>query len=115
MRAESTPLRLPRLPNLTDQTPEIQVAIVSEAGTTALADSLEILLAEAKGFTSSRFDNHADTNTKLDRGLGFSDPDVLVATLGAFSADTETFVASLRCGFPHCPILVTTTHPDTFD
>src|SRR5262249_46662667 len=68
-----------------------------------------------KGFTFSRFDSPANDSTKLDRVSGCRDPDVLVATLGLFSAKTEGFVASLRCHFPHCPVLVSTTHAETFD
>src|SRR5207249_2664169 len=41
---------------------------------------------------------------------------VVVATLGPFQAtNTDLFLASLQRAFPHCSVLVTTTHPDTFD
>jgi DNA-binding NtrC family response regulator len=115
MKAESAVSALPHVVDLTEHCPAIHVAIVSEAEATALADSLEALLVETKGFTFSRFDTPANDSTKLDRVSGCRDPDVLVATLGLFSAKTEGFVASLRCHFPQCPVLVSTTHPDTFD
>src|SRR5262245_17568511 len=115
MKAESALSGLPHVANLTEHCPAIHVAIVSEVEATALADSLEALLVETKGFTFSRFDTPVNDSTNLDRALGCRDPDVLVATLGLFSAKTESFVASLRCHFPHCPVLVSTIHPDTFD
>ena len=43
-------------------------------------------------------------------------PDVVLATLGAFQAtNTGRFLASLQRAFPQRSVLVTTTHPDTFD
>ncbi len=48
--------------------------------------------------------------------VGFGNPDVVVATLGAFEAtNTALLLASIQRAFPHRPVLVTTTHPDTFD
>jgi len=91
------------------------VAIVCEPETTLLADSLEALLEEAKGFTFSRFEYRAESGLE-PKSTGPGDPDVVVATLGAFPAtNMELFFASLHRPFPHRPVLVTTTHPDTFD
>jgi len=103
-----------RLSNLKEESPPIRVAIVCEPGTTVLADSIETLLADARGFAFSRFEYRSEPGLK-SLAASFGDRDVVVATLGVFSANAEAFVASLRCGFPHCPVLVTTTHPDTFD
>jgi two-component system, NtrC family, response regulator GlrR len=114
MRAESAFMIPARLSNLKEESPPIRVAIVCEPGTTVLADSIETLLADARGFAFSRFEYRSEPGLK-SLAAGFDDRDVVVATLGVFSANTEAFVASLRCGFPHCPVLVTTTHPDTFD
>jgi hypothetical protein len=55
VRAQSALLTLPQLASLTKQSPAGRVAIVSEAETTALADSLEALLSDGKRFTPSRF------------------------------------------------------------
>jgi DNA-binding NtrC family response regulator len=107
---------LPQLPNLTEERPAIRVAIVSEAETAALADSLETLVSNAKGFTSSRFDYCAKGGLKPDVAARFGNPDVVVATLGAFEpASTDSFLAALQRVFPNRSVLVTTTHPDTFD
>src|SRR4029077_18205438 len=67
----------PQLPNLTES-PAIAVAIVCEPETIALADSLEIMLAEAKGFTYSRFEYRAESGFKPHE-VGFANPDVVVA------------------------------------
>jgi DNA-binding NtrC family response regulator len=94
----------------------IRVAIVvCGPETTALADSLETLLGEAKGFKFSRLEYRAETGIK-PHAAGFGNPEVVVATLGAFQAtNMELFFASLRHAFPHQSVLVTTTHPNTFD
>ncbi len=115
MRAESTLLTLPQLPNLTEQSRAIRVAIASEAETTALADSIEALLAQANGFTVSRIDYRSEFSVKSN-AAGFSKADVVVATLGGFQAkSTGLFLASVQRAFPHRSVLVTTTDPDTFD
>ena len=115
MRAESALLRLPHHPNPREQSPAIQVAIVSEAGTTALADSLEALLAEAKGFRFSRFEYRAESGLK-PHAARFGDPDVVMAALDSFEAKKlELFFASLQQTFPHRPVLVTPRQPDAFD
>jgi two-component system, NtrC family, response regulator GlrR len=104
-----------QLSNLTDASPVIRVAIVCGPETTVLADSLTTLLAEAKGFTFSRFEYRTEAGLK-PHAADFGNPDVVVATLGAFQATNgELFFASLRRAFPHRSVLVTTTHPDTFD
>jgi DNA-binding NtrC family response regulator len=91
------------------------VAIVCGPETTVLADSVETLLRDAKGFTFSRFEYHADSGVKAG-AAGLGNPDVVVATLGAFqTTNVELFFASLHRAFPHLPVLVTTTHPDAFD
>jgi Response regulator containing CheY-like receiver, AAA-type ATPase, and DNA-binding domains len=91
------------------------VAIVSGVKTTALADALEALIANEKGFTCSRFEYRSDAILKPHPGR-FGDPDVVVATVGSFQARaTEAFLASLQNYFPNRPVLVTTTHPATFD
>jgi two-component system response regulator GlrR len=101
--------------NLTEASPVIRVAILCGPETTVLADSIEALLAEAKGFTLFRFEYHSGSSFKPD-AAGFGNPDVVVATLGPFQAtNMEVFFASLRCAFPHCPVVVTTSYPDTFD
>ena len=106
-----------QLPNPTEENPAIEVAIVCGPGATVLADSLEALLAGAKGFTFSRFDYRAKVEGSLKPcTAGCGNPDVIVATVGAFQAtNTELLFASLRRAFPHRSVLVTTTHPDTFD
>ena len=104
-----------QLPNLTEASSVIRVAIVCGPETTVLADSVETLLAEAKEFRFSRFEYHSESGVKPD-AVGFGNPDVVVATLSAFQAtNTDLFLASLQRAFPHRPVLVTTTHPDTFD
>ncbi len=93
----------------------IQVAIVCERGEDALADSLEDLLRDEKPFTFSRFEYHSESGIKPHKA-GFGNPDVAVATLGAFEAtNTCLFLASIQRAFPQRPVLITTTHPDTFD
>jgi two-component system response regulator GlrR len=94
----------------------IRVAIVvCGPETTALADSLETLLGEATGFRFSRFEYRAEAGLK-PHAAGFGNPDVVVVALDSFDATkVELFFASLQRAFPHRPVLVTTTHPDTFD
>ena len=93
----------------------IRVAIVCGPGGDALADSLEDLLSEEKAFTSSRFQYYVESGVKPHK-TGFGNPDVTVATLGAFEAtNTSLFLASIQRAFPQRPVLVTTTHADTFD
>jgi two-component system response regulator GlrR len=106
-----------RLPNLTEASSVVRVAIVCAPGTTVLADSLETLLADARGFAFSRFKYRAKAEGNLKPyTANCGDPDVVVATVGAFQAtNTELLFASLRRAFPHRSVLVTTTHPDTFD
>ena len=95
--------------------PVIRLVIVCVPETNVLADSIEKLLLEAKGFKFSRLKYHARSGLKLP-APAFGNPDVVVATLGAFEAtDTGFLLASLQRAFPHRSILVTTTHPDTFD
>ena len=69
-----------QLPDLTEKSSAIRVAIVCGPATTVLANSLEALLAEAKGFTFSRFEYCAESGLKPDTA-GFGDSDVVVATL----------------------------------
>jgi len=104
----------PELRNLTEANRVIRVAIICEPETNFLAESIERSLAVAKGFTFSRIDCRSEFGVKPDAPR-FSNPDVVVGTLGAFQANTECFVVSLRRAFPDRAILVTTTHPDTFD
>ena len=93
----------------------IQVAIVCVPGTDVLADSIEELLAESKGFRFSRIECHSEFSVNPN-AVGFSNPDVVVAALGAFEAtDTALLLASIQRAFPRRPVLVTTTDPDTFD
>jgi two-component system, NtrC family, response regulator GlrR len=104
-----------QLSNLKEASPAIRVAIVRGPETTVLADSLEKLLVEAKGFTFSRFE-YRDQSGLKPKAASFANADVVVATLSAFQAtNLELFFASLQRPFPHRPVLVTTTHPDTFD
>jgi two-component system response regulator GlrR len=104
-----------QLPNLTEASSVIRVAIVCEPETTVLADSLETLLAEARGFTFSRFEYGAETDLK-PKAAGLGNPDVVVATLDSFQATkVELVFAPLQRVFPRRPVLVTTTHPDAFD
>jgi hypothetical protein len=74
-----------QLSSLTAESPAIRVAIVCEPETTVLADSLERLLAEAKGFTFSRFEYRAESGLKSHVAV-FGDPDVVVAALDSFQA-----------------------------
>jgi two-component system response regulator GlrR len=93
----------------------IGVAIVCEPETAALADSAEALLTDAKGLAFSRFEYHSAFGFKPD-AASFGNPDVVVATLDTFQeTNTGLFITSLKRAFPHRPVLVTTTHPDTFD
>jgi two-component system, NtrC family, response regulator GlrR len=102
-------------PNLSEGRSVIRVAIVCEPQTTMLAHSLEALLAEAKGFISSRIECHSECGVH-SHAATCGNPDVVVATLGVFDATkTGLFLASLRRAFPHQSVLVTTTVPDTFD
>jgi two-component system response regulator GlrR len=108
-------MSLSKLGELVVATPVIRLAIVSAPETDALADSIEELLAETKGFRCSRLVYHAKFGLK-PTAVSFGDPDVVVATLGAFEAtNTGLFLALLQRAFPHRSVLVTTTHPDTFD
>jgi len=103
-----------RLPDRAEANAAIRVAIVRGLETDVLADSLEGLLAEAKGFTFSRIECHSEFGLKLDADFG--DADVVVATLGAFEpTSTRRFLASVERVFPGRSVLITTTHPDTFD
>jgi DNA-binding NtrC family response regulator len=105
----------PELGNLTEASRAVRLAIVCEPETTVLAESLETLLADAKTFTLSRFEYHSGVGVKPDLA-GVTVPDVVVAVLGAFDATkTGLFLASLQRTFPNRSVLVTTTHPDTFD
>ena len=104
-----------QLPNSTEESPAIEVAIVCGPGATVLADSLETLLAETKGFTFSRFEYRAECGLKPE-ATGPGDSDVVVAALDSFEVTKlELLFASLQQAFPHRPVLVTTTHPDAFD
>jgi DNA-binding NtrC family response regulator len=104
-----------RLLNLKEESPPIRVAIVCEPETTVLADSLETLLADARGFAFSRFEYRSEPGLK-SHAAGFGNPDVVVAALDSFDATKlESFFATLQRAFPHRPVLVTTTHPDAFD
>ena len=103
------------VPNLTEASSVIRVAIVCGPETTALADSLETLLAEEKGFTSSRFECAAESDLK-PKPNGLNNPDVIVATLDSFQATKmELVFAQLQRAFPRRPVLVTTTDPSAFD
>jgi two-component system, NtrC family, response regulator GlrR len=103
-----------QLQNLTEARQVIRVAIVCGPETNFLAESIERLLATAKGFAFSRIDCGSKFGVTPDAAR-LSNPDVVVGTLGAFQANTERFVASVRRAFPDCSVLVTTTHPDSFD
>jgi two-component system response regulator GlrR len=104
-----------QLPNPTAASPVIRVAIIHETEATVLSDSLEALLDEAEGLTFSRFEYHSKSGVKPD-AASFRNPDVVVATLDTFQeTNTALFLRSLKRAFPHRPVLVTTTHPDTFD
>ena len=113
METESPPINLPKLLHLAEERSAIEVAIVCAPETDALADSIERLLADTKGFLCARFEFRPASGIKpCDPG----DPDVVIATLGASSANNlEFFFASLRRAFPHRSVLVTTTQPDAFD
>jgi two-component system, NtrC family, response regulator GlrR len=97
------------------ESPAIRVAIVCEPETTVLADSLETLLTDVRGVTTLRFEYCAEAGLK-PHAAGFGNTDVVVAALDSFEATkTELVFAPLQRAFPHCPVLVTTTHPDAFD
>jgi two-component system response regulator GlrR len=112
VETESPPINLPNLLHLAEERPAIEVAIVCGPETDALADSIERLLAEKKGFLCARFEFCPESGIKP---CGPGDPDVVIATLGASANNPEFFFASLRRAFPHRPVLVTTTQPDAFD
>lgn len=104
-----------KVSNLREDRPAIGVAIVCGPDTTVLADSLEALLAEAKGFTFSRFAYDAESGFKPD-AAGFGTPDVVVAALDSFeTTKLELLFPSLQRTFPHRPVLVTTANPDAYD
>jgi DNA-binding NtrC family response regulator len=104
-----------QLRNPTEANPVIRVAIVCEPETNVLADTIQALLAQAKELTSFRFELRPGCRLKPD-AAAFGNPDVVVAALGPFQAtNTGLFLASLQRAFPQRPVLVTTTHPDTFD
>jgi len=92
----------------------IRVAIACAPETTVLGDSIERLLTDAKGFTCLRIDCPSTLGLN-PKASDWSDADVIVATLGPFRNHTQLSLASLRQAFPDRAILVTTTHPDTFD
>jgi len=102
-------------PSLTEASSVIRVAIVCEPETTVLADSLEALLQDARGFTFSRFEYRAESDLK-PKPVGVANPDVVVATLDSFQAiKVQPLLAPLQRAFPNRPLLVTTMHPDAFD
>jgi DNA-binding NtrC family response regulator len=103
-----------QLRNRAEASQAIRVAIACGPKTNLLADSIEGLLAEAESFIYSRIDCRSEFGVELDTA-DFGNADVVIATLGAFQADTELFLASLRRVFPDGAVLVTTTHPDSFD
>ncbi len=111
----STLMTPARLPNLTEASSVIRVAIVCEPETKVLADSLERLLTEANGFTFSRFEYAAESGLK-PKPANPRNPDVVVATLDSFqAAKTQRVFAPLQRAFPHRPVLVTATDPEAFD
>jgi two-component system, NtrC family, response regulator GlrR len=115
MRAKPTLSTLPQLPNLTERDPEIKVAIVCAPGTDVLADSIEELLAEAKGFRFSRTECYSESSVEPN-AVGCSNADVVVATLGRFhAANTGLFLASLQRSFPQRSVVITATDPEKFD
>jgi len=65
-----------QLSNLKEASPAIRVAIVRGPETTVLADSLEKLLAEAKGFTLSRFE-YRDQSGLKPKAASFGNADVV--------------------------------------
>jgi DNA-binding NtrC family response regulator len=97
-----------------EESAAIRVVIVCEPKTSVLADAIQSLLEQAKGFTSARIDCCSEFGVSRE-AAGFGNADVVIATVGAFQPHTELFLESLRCAFPNCAVLVTTTHPDTFD
>jgi DNA-binding NtrC family response regulator len=108
-------MTLPKLQQAGLATPVIRLAIVCAPDTGVLADSIEELLADTKCFTCSRLQYHTKSGLKPPV-VGFSNADIVVATLGAFeTTNTGLFLASLQRAFLKRPVLVTTTHPDTFD
>jgi two-component system response regulator GlrR len=102
-----------QLRNPAEASQAIRVAIVCGPKTNLLADDIQLLLQQSKGFTFARIDCISERGVKA-QSVGFGNVNVVIATLGVFQADTDCFVQSLRRAFPDCPVLVTTTHPDTF-
>jgi len=93
----------------------IRLGIVRAPETDVLANSIENLLMETKSFTCSRLKYDAKFSLKPP-SAGFGNPDVVMVTLGAFEAtNTGHFLASVQRAFPHRSVVVTTTHPETFD
>ena len=93
-------------PKLAVVTHVIRLAIACAPGTDVLADSIEELLAEIKDFTCSRLEYHAKSGLKPSPA-GFSNPDVVLATLGSFGATNfEVFFSALQCAFPHRSVVV---------
>ena len=109
----SLPLNLPKLLDLAEVRSAIEVAIVCGPETDALADSIERLLADTEGFICARFEFRPSSGIKP---CGHRDPDVVIVTLGASSANNLEFLfTSLQRAFPHRSVLVTTAQPDAFD
>lgn len=106
-------MNMPKLGGPVEETSAIEVAIVREPGTEALADSLETLLRETNKFTCARFEYRAEIGLK-PREPG--DPDVVVVVIGPSPQENrECLFASLRKAFPQRAVLVTTPYPDAFD
>jgi len=103
------------IPKLSEEGQPIEIAIVSDPEATGLSESVEALLADSGKFMFSRFAYHAGFGLKPPAAC-LCNPDVVVATLGAFEAiNTPRLLASLQRAFQYRSLLVTTTRPETFD
>ncbi len=104
----------PELPKKTEENPATRVAIVCEPKAVFWRTRWWHYLPTQTNSPSP--DSSITPNPALSRRSGFIDPDIVVATLGAFEAtNTRLFLASPERAFPACSVLVTTTSPDTFD
>jgi len=107
---------LAKMPNLLEQVKEtsaIEVAIVGEPGTEAMAGSLEELLQGTNEFTCARFEYRPEIGLKPQQ---IGNADVVVVVLGSSPQEHwRVLFPSIQKAFRRRPVVVTTTHPEAFD
>jgi DNA-binding NtrC family response regulator len=107
---------LAEMPNLLEQVQEpaaIEVAIVGEPGTDAMAGSLEELLQGGNQFTCARFEYRPEIGLR-PRQTG--NADVVVVILGSSPQEHwQVLFPAIRKAFGRRPVVVTTTHPEALN